>query len=421
MIRSSISRRQFSAIAAGAAAGMAIPAFIPRLGEAADVLKIGQIEELTGTYAAEAQSEVRGAAIAVDWWNAKGGVMGRKVEVTVEDNQNNPGVSVEKARQLVNETKVAALMGTLNSAASLSTSGAAASMGVMFIVSGGHADQITGSDCHWTTFQTCHPTWALTHATGFSIAKLFGKKWYLITPDYAFGHALAAGYQDVIKRVGGEIVANDLTPLGTTDFSPYLTKVEAAKPSCLLVLVQGNDWVNCLKQASQYGLLNKIPVAGPYAEMEAVLAVPPNVRVGYWGTEWYYKGDEVLGKNNALANKFVAEYKQRHKMPPTPRGCFGYVAMDRLLWSINEAKSTDPVKCTKTLAGNDFESLWIGKSQYRPEDHALLWPMWFGKLNPNGTPGDPFDLFHIIDRQEPAGIYLSGADASKACHLNYPS
>ena len=423
MSRSTLSRKRFGKLATGATATavMGVPAFIPKLGEAADILKIGQIEELTGVYAAVAQSEARGAALAVDWWNQKGGVLGRKVQVLLEDNQNDPGVSVEKARKLANEEKVAALIGTLNSAAALSTSGAAASLGVMFIDSGGHADQITGSDCHWTTFQTCHPTWALTHSSGFSIAKLFGKKWYMITPDYAFGHSLLTGYQDVIKQIGGEIVANDLTPLGTTDFSPYLTKVEAAKPSCLLVLVQGQDWVNCLKQASQYGLLKKIPVAGPYAELESVWAVPPSVRVGYWGTEWYYKGAEVLGTNNALATRFIAEYTKLHKSPPTPRSCFGFTAMDRMLWAISEAKSTDAVKCSKALAGAPFNGLWAGTSSYRKVDHALSWPMWFGKLNPNGTHGDPNDVFHIVNTVPAEHIYLSNAEAAKVCKLKYPS
>lgn len=409
-------------VAAGAAAvAFGAPVFIPRRGEAADLLKIGQIEELTGVYASPAQSEVNGAAIAADWWNAKGGVMGRKVQVLVEDNQNDPGVSVEKARKLVNEDKAVALMGTVNSAASISTSGAAASLGVMFVVSGGHADQITGANCHWTTFQTCHPTWALTHATGFSIAKEFGKKWYIITPDYAFGHALLTGYQDVIKQVGGEIVESDLTPLGTTDFSPYLTKVEAAKPSCLLVLPQGSDWVNCLKQASQYGISAKIPIAGPFAEMESILAIPPADRVGYWGAEWYYKGDEVLGTGNALAAKFVAEYRKRHHAPPTARSAFGYVAMDRLLWAIDESKSTDAMKCVKTLAGATFSTIWKGQNQYRPVDHALEWPMWFGKLNPNGTPGDPNDVFHILDSQPAKQTYLGDAAAAKACNLKFPA
>jgi len=423
MPESSISRKSFvkGAGLGAAALSAGFPAFIPKLGEAADVLKIGEIEELTGVYAAVAQNQKRGVALAVDWWNKKGGVLGRKVEVIVEDNQNNPGVSVEKARKLVNEDKVVALVGTVNSAATLSTSGAANALGVMFVDSGGHADQISGKDCHWSTFQTCHPTWALTHSTGYSIAKLFGKRWYMITPDYAFGHALATGYQDVIKKLGGEIIDNDLTPLGTSDFSPYLTKVASAKPSCLLILVQGEDWVNCLKQASSFGLLNKLPVAGPYAELESVWAVPPEVRVGYWGTEWYYKGDIVFGSNKAAAENFVNAYKKLYNQPPTPRSCFGFIAMDRLLWSINEAKSTDPVKCAKALAGAPFRGLWDGSAVYRSSDHALQWPMWFGKLNPNGTPGDPHDVFHILDRQEAAQIYLSDAEASKACALKWPS
>ncbi|MDE3078147.1 MAG: ABC transporter substrate-binding protein, partial [Chloroflexota bacterium] len=256
-----ISRKSFvKGLGLGAAAlSASFPAFIPKLGEAAEVIKIGQVEELTGVYAAVARNEVRGAALAADWWNRKGGVLGRKVQVVVEDNQNNPGVSVEKTRKLINEDKVVGIIGALNSGASLATSNAANSLGAFYIASG-HSDIITGKDCHWGTFQTCHTTWQITQATGFSIAKLFGKKWYLITPDYAFGHSLADGYAAVAKRIGGSIVANDLTPLGTSDFSPYLTKIAAAKPDCVLALVAGGDWVNLMKQAGTYGVLKSFPV-----------------------------------------------------------------------------------------------------------------------------------------------------------------
>lgn len=419
----SISRKSFvKGVGLGAATlGAGFPAFIPKLGEAADVLKIGEIEELTGVYAAVAEDQKRGSALAVDWWNRKGGVMGRKVQVLVEDNQNNPGVSVEKARKLVNEDKVAALVGTLNSAASISTSTAANALNRFFIVSGGHSDDITGKDCHWNSFQVCHTTWQLTHATGFSIAKLFGKKWYLITPDYAFGHSLANGYADVAKKIGGKIIANDLTPLGTSDFSPYLTKVASAKPDCLLVLVAGDDWVNLMKQAGSFGILKNYPVSGPYAELEPLWAVPPEVRVGYWGTEWYYKGETIFGKNNTAAERFVSEYRKIYNIPPTPRSAFGFTAMDRMLWTLNEAKTTDPVKLARTLQGAPFHGLWEGTSEFRKTDHALEWPVWFGKLNPHGTPGDPHDVFHILDRQEYAGTALSDAEASKICNLKWPS
>lgn len=76
---------------------LAFPAFIPQRSEAADVLKIGQLEDLTGTFSAVSRNEVRGAGIAIDRWNARGGVLGRKVEGIVEDGQSSPGVSVEKA------------------------------------------------------------------------------------------------------------------------------------------------------------------------------------------------------------------------------------------------------------------------------------------------------------------------------------
>ncbi|TAM74590.1 ABC transporter substrate-binding protein [bacterium] len=121
-----------------AALAVGLPAFIPRRGSAADTVKIGQIEELTGTLAAQAQSEVQGAQLAMESWNARGGVMSRRIEVVVEDNLNNPGVSVEKARKLINIDKCTALIGTTNSGATLSTSAAASTMNVMFI-GNGHA------------------------------------------------------------------------------------------------------------------------------------------------------------------------------------------------------------------------------------------------------------------------------------------
>ncbi|TAM61947.1 ABC transporter substrate-binding protein [bacterium] len=402
-----------------AAAGF--PAFIPRIGEAADTIKIGQIEELTGVYAAPAGNEVRGAQLAVDAWNRRGGVLGRKVEVVLEDDGNNPGNAVLKARKLVNQDRVDALLGTLNSGSSLSVSGAANTMGVFFMDSGGHADEISGSKCHWNTFQVPHTTWMLAQATGYSIAKKFGKKWYMITPDYAFGHALAAAYEDLAKRIGCTIVANELTPLGTSDFSPYLTKVEGAKPDCLLVLVQGADWVNCMKQASSFGLFKKLPVAGPYVEMENVWALSPELRVGYWGCEWYYKHDLVLGKGNTTGRQFVDAYRKQFGTPPTERNCFAYVAMDRLLWAMSDAKSTDPVKVARALEDTKFHSLWQGTPYFRKADHSLMWPMWFGRLRPNGTPEDKYDVVEIIDRQEPEAIAKSAADQATLCRLDYPS
>ena len=419
-----LDRKSFLTTAAITSAGLVtgFPAILPSRAFAADTLKVGMNEEYTGVYAAYAQSETRGALMAMDAWNARGGVMGgTKVELIQADNNNNPGTAVEKTRQLVLVQKCPVLMGTINSADSLAVSGAANALNVFYIDSGGHADAVTGEKCAYSTFRTCHSTWMETHATGYSLAKKFGKKWYMIIPDYAFGHALQAGYHAVGKQIGVEFVGEDLTPLGTTDFSPYLTKVLAAKPDLLLVLVQGDDFVNCLKQTTQYGIVGKVPIGGPQVELEAVWALPKEARVGYWGVEWYYKGASVLGSGNKLADDFVAAYHKKYNEPPTARSAFGYITMDRMLWTVNEAKSTNAAKMAKTLEGAKFQSIWEGGGYYRDVDHQLMWPMWVGQIRAQGTAEDKYDIFDIVDRQEAEAIEQSAAEKKAVCHMNWPT
>jgi branched-chain amino acid transport system substrate-binding protein len=407
--------------AGGAAAAFGIPAFLPRIGEAADTLKLGLLEPYTGVYAAPGENETHGFEMAVDAWNKRGGVLGRRVELVKEDEQNDPGVGAQKARKLVNQDKVVALMGTVSSAVSLSVSGASNALGVIFMDSGGHTDDVTGKDCHWNVFRTCHSTWMETHATGYALAKRFGKRWYLITPDYAYGHSLEQGFKDVLARVGGQVVGNDLTPLGTTDFSAYLTKIDAAKPNLVLVLVQGDDYTNCLKQMNQFGLLKKYPVGGPQVELESLYGLPPEAREGYWGIEWYYKSPRCLGASNAHAHQFVSETEKRYGKPPTARNCFGYVTADRLISAIAEAKTTDPMKVARALENTRFTSIFNGTAYYRKEDHQLMWPMWVAKIRPNGTPGDKYDLFDVTDIQAPEAIEQTISDKAKVCNLRYPS
>lgn len=404
-----------TAIAGGVVFGA--PAFIPRRTEAEETLNFGVNEELTGVYAYPAKNEVRGMTMAVNDWNKKGGVLGRQIKLVIEDNANNPGTATEKARKLFEVDKVPVLIGTLNSANSQAVSNVAFQAGKPFIVSGGHTDTVTGTQCHWTSFRTCHSTWAETHATGLSIAKKFGKKWYFITPDYAFGHSLYDGYSAMKDKLGLTFLANDLTPLGTTDFSAYLTKVLAAKPDCLIILVQGDDQINCLKQANSFGILKRIPVAGPQGELEPLWGVPKEAQVGYWGVEWYYKN---IG-NNKDAQSFVARYMKEYNEPPTARSAFGYITADRMATAIQEAKGTDPVKVCKALSGMTFHPLQQGTGTYRTVDHQLTWPMIFMETIAGGQNGNPKDIFKTIDTQPGDPIEHPVAEQEKACKLGWPS
>jgi branched-chain amino acid transport system substrate-binding protein len=259
-----------------------------------------------------------------------------------------------------------------------------------------------------------------THATGYSLEKKFGKKWYYITPDYAFGHALEAGFNDMQSKLGIQIVGNDLTPLGTTDYSAYLTKVLAAKPDVLIAMVQGDDLINCLKQANSFGLLKRIPVAGPQGELEVFWSLPKEAQVGYWGFEWYYKSDLVFGRKNSAANGFVRDYMAKYNEPPTARSAFGYITASRMMDAFDQAKGTDPVKVCRALEDKHFDALCDGSSYYRSVDHQLIWPMWFGDVRAGGTASDPKDIFNVIDAQPGDHIEKSAEEQSKICSLGWP-
>ena len=399
---------------------MAAPTFIPRRGAAADQIKIGDVDPQTGVFAMNGISQIRGAQMATEHVNARGGVMGRELALVVQDSASDPGVGVQKARQLVNQEGCVALIGTVSSATSLSVSGAANAMGVVFIDSGGHADQVTGSTCHYNTFRTCHSTWMETHATGYTFAEKFGKRWFMITPDYAFGHALSDGYRAIAKTIGATIVKETLTPLGTSEFSSYLTQVLPAKPDMLLVLVQGTDFVNCLKQATAFGITQKVAVGGPQVELESVWALPEEARVGYWGTEWYFKDEIVLGKGNTEGLQFATAYEKKYGSPATMRSAFGYISLTRLAAAINEAKSTETVKIARQLEGQRFKSIFEGDAYYRPVDHQLMYPMWVAKIRPNGTPSNKLDVFDIVDRQPADKIEWTVAEKKMVCNLGYP-
>ncbi|HEV3157171.1 MAG TPA: ABC transporter substrate-binding protein [Candidatus Baltobacteraceae bacterium] len=417
------SRQSFVKHAALGTAGLLLgaPAFLPNRGEAADELRIGVIEPATGVYAAYGQSERNGIAMAVDHWNHHGGVMNRKITTLIEDDFNDPGVSVQKAHKLVNDDGCVALLGTINSSIGLAVSGAANILQVPFVCSGAHTDDLTGIKCHYNTFRVCHSTWMETHATGFDFAKRFGKKWSLITPDYAYGHSLENGYRDVARKIGAHILGDDLVPLTTTDFVPYLENVERAKPDLLIVLVSGDQQLHLLKQASARGFTARIPLAGPQADLETFLAIPKEARVGYWGVEWYYNSRACIGTSKNSGHWFNAEYRKRYNVPPSARSAFGYIAADALFWGIQAANSTDPTKVTRALAETKFQAIFEGLTHFREVDHQLMWPMWIGRVRPEGTRSDPDDIFEIVGRSSATTIEKTVEEKSEICHMDFPS
>ena len=380
-------------------------------------LRIGMVDPMTGVYAAVAQNEVSGARLAVEQINAKGGILGRPIELLVEDSANDVGTGVQKTRKLIERDEVPFIIGDVNSGIAQAMAQVTAEKKVLHIVAGGHTDGITGKDCKWNVYRVCNTTRMEANSVSDLLFTKYGKKWHFVTPDYAFGHTLQEACAENLKKLGGTVTGNELTPLGTSDFSAYLIKARAAKPDVLLLLVQGSDMVNCLKQIVQFGIDKQIHVAGTQQELESLNALPPEARIGVWMFEWYWKQP-----NTPHLAEFVSDIRKRTGgKVPTARTWFGYTSVHSLALVANREKTIDSVKLARALG--DFElpdevKLQPNKCYYRKGDHQLMTSSFVGEALSQPA-GDPEDLFRV--ERVVAGDKTAPPEAATGCKLQWPA
>jgi branched-chain amino acid transport system substrate-binding protein len=383
---------------------------------AADEIKFGLDDPLTGTYAELGKNEQIGCQLAIDQINAKGGVLGRKAQLLVEDSTSaDTGVAVQKARKLIERDKVDFFLGNVNSAMAIALGEVSNELKKLHIVTGGHTDAVTGTDCHWNVFRVCNTTRMETNAVSKTLFNKYGKKWYFITPDYAFGHTLQEGFEASLKQFGGTEVGASLTPLGATDFSSYLIQAQAANPDVIIFLTAGQDAVNSLKQAVQFGLDKRFHIAGAQQELEVLEGLPPDARIGTWVFEWYWVQPEV-----PHVKEFIADIRKVNGgKVPTARHWFGYVAAWTCALVANEQKTLDPVKLAKALENFKLPpeiALMPYDTFYRAGDHQLMPTLYVGNAVEKGP--EPEDLFHVDE-------LVKGVDAAlpvdeTGCHLKWP-
>ena len=135
--------------------------------------------------------------------------------------------------------------------------------------------------------------------------KKFGKKWFFITPDYAYGHTLQDAFIKALTKLGGTY-DGDYLPINNTDFSATLIKAKGYKPNVLLNNMGGLTQINCMKQFTQFGMRKEMALGGALFELESIKGCPPDAQTGWWDMEWWWNQPNV-----PEVVKFVADYPRR--------------------------------------------------------------------------------------------------------------
>ena len=372
--RSGLSRREFlrGTVAAAAATTLSGPFFLTH---AADEIRVGLTLAYSGVYAMGGKRIENGVRLAFALSKYKD-----RVKFFPEDTQVKPAVAIEKAQKLFEKEKVHMLAGPMAGHESLAVSEMLKPKKKLMLLAYGANIKLCGESCSRYTFLCGHTTWNQSYPAVDWFLKDIGKKVYLIGADMSTGQDIVKFFKEPFEKKGGQVVGSFFSPLGTTEFAPYIAKIKSAspKPDGVFGFLAGNDLVNFIKQYDEFGLHKEnIPVViGLGGFLEILLPSVEDAAVGHYHV-WHYS----LGMENKENDDFKAAY---NKMFPS-------VPMDESVVNGFEA-GTMMVKGLDAAGGNpeDTEKIIDGI-----EKVDYVSPRGRIKMDPNHVVNVPIYIFQV--------------------------
>jgi branched-chain amino acid transport system substrate-binding protein len=362
-------------------------------------IKIGFPVPLTGAFSAEAQDQVKAAELAVKEFNEKGGFNGRKAELLVRDDKLNPGEAATRTLELIEKDKVDFVVGSLSAATQLSINAVCRDRKIIF-------NSISQSDAineakDWSMY-TFHE--ALNpHMTAGAVARYafpkYGKKLVYLTADYAYGHEMVRGFQRAGQAMGTQMLADIRFPLGTSDFSAFLPRIQSLKPDILVMCNFGRDQLNAIKQATDFGLKATTKIVSPVLLFTARVAGGADVFDGVvGGTSYYWGMEDKVPAAKVFNDKFRKAYGGA---VPSDYGALGYAGVRSVLQAVLDAKSTESMKVS--IALRQLRYNWYkGDQFYRKCDHQSVQSVIIVESKSKGMKdkNDVFNVVHIENADE---------------------
>lgn len=256
--------------------------------QGAKPIKLGLTCGASGQYGNSGQDDFRGIKMAIDEFNAKGGVLGRQVSFITADTETTPATGSRVAERFITREDCTILIGALHSGVANAITQVASKYGVIYMNTNSSAPSEAGENCSRVKF-----VWD-GNGTNFSKASVknavdsIGKNWMLLTNDYVWGHTTSAATKAQVEAAGGKIIDNLLVPQNTRDFTAYLLKIQQAKPDVVATAIGGDDIKALREQVAQLKLDGKPAWINNQQDWPDVWGAPDSL-FGVFGTTWYHK------------------------------------------------------------------------------------------------------------------------------------
>ena len=437
---SAASRRHFLGAGAGLVGGALLQAGLPRgafaaneppLGDypaavSGDSVFIGICLPRTGTYAVPGEDELKGYLLAIEHLN-KGdalirqispnttkGVLGKQVRHGVADSEAKPNVAVQAQSRFISEDKAIMITGSVSSAVAVAINKLAQREKVIYLPGISGSNDTTGKDCARYSFRQCFYAYTAANALSPVLIKSLGKgkKIAFLTPDYTYGHTVRQSMQEFLGKGGWTVATNQVCPLGSSDFSSYLLNIANSGADVFININFGNDAVQSIKQAKQFGVLDKMTLVVPYNTPFLAKDVGSDLMQGvYAATDFWW----TLQDRFPIAKGFVDAFDKAYGYKPEWGANSAYMQVAMWADAVERAKTFYPVDVIKAYeAGKHIQST-VGEVWFRAADHQLVRPVIIErgkKKSDMKGPDDYYDVLEVV----PGENLMQPADAF-SCHL----
>jgi branched-chain amino acid transport system substrate-binding protein len=386
--RNAESRRDFlkGTLATGIGLGSLASGMSPAVSATTEPVRILGLLDLTGAYAADGALLQKGQQLAIDEWGGK--IIGRPLECLIRDGETDPGVSMRRVSDAIEREDVKIIIGAWADNVANAVNEVAKNKKRIYYWSGGpvefHKYLFLWSPSYWTAVK------ADIDYVMKKNPKL--KRWYMLSPDYAFGSTLETLEQSIGKEFYGlEFVGSAKHVAGEREFSRYIGDIVEKKPDGIFVNSWGLDFAGVMRELANFGLNKQMQIVMPWGSgVDDYTRLTPEITEGVViGTSFYYTVDTPIAK------ELTARFKKKYGEPPGyPSGSI-YDQTRIILKAVERAGTDDPDALVAALEGWEFEGL-LGRCRIDPKTHRTVRPFFVTEGKPRSKVTDRFDAATIV-------------------------
>jgi ABC-type branched-subunit amino acid transport system substrate-binding protein len=412
--------------------GRALAADQPPIGTYPDccsgpTVTIGAAVPLTGSYADAGADELKGWQLAVEHLNEGNelvkkiapkiskGVLGKTVNLVSADSGAKPNNAVQIQQTFINDHKIVLMTGSTSSAVAVATNHFAQREKVLYVTGISGSNDTTGKDCVRYGFRQDFYGQTAAAAIGPVLVKNFGKnrKAAFMTPDYTYGHTVTKSMNDYLtENAGWTQVTDQVSPLGTQDFSQYLTNIANSGAEFLINVNWGRDAVLSTQQAHQFGIIPKMTLVIPYQIPFLAKETGPELTAGVFAaTDFWW----TLEDKYPLAKMFVDAFYKKYNYRPEWGAENSYMSLAMWARMVSEAGTFYPPDVIKQYEKGETMDSMVGPVHFRPEDHQLVRPVVIVRGKKPSDMKNKEDYWEVLEVVPGEGL-MQKPDAF-GCHL----